>query len=37
LQFYDASKNHSRRWCSMNACGNRMKAALHYRRSRKNR
>jgi predicted RNA-binding Zn ribbon-like protein len=36
LQFYDTSKNHSRRWCSMNVCGNRMKAALHYRRSRGN-
>jgi predicted RNA-binding Zn ribbon-like protein len=24
--FYDASKNHSRRWCDMKICGNRMKA-----------
>jgi predicted RNA-binding Zn ribbon-like protein len=24
--FWDASKNHSRRWCSMRVCGNRTKA-----------
>ena len=30
--FYDESKNHSRRWCSMNRCGNRAKASIHYRR-----
>lgn len=24
--FYDTSKNHSRRWCDMKLCGNRMKA-----------
>ena len=34
LLFYDTTKNHTRRWCSMAGCGNRMKAALHYRRSR---
>lgn len=34
LYFYDVSKNHARRWCSMNICGNRMKAAAHYRRHR---
>jgi len=34
LFFYDASKNHSRRWCSMTACGNREKVAAHYRRQR---
>jgi predicted RNA-binding Zn ribbon-like protein len=34
LHFYDTSKNHSRRWCSMEVCGNRAKAATHYRRSR---
>jgi predicted RNA-binding Zn ribbon-like protein len=34
LYFYDVSKNHSRRWCSMNVCGNRMKVAAHYRRHR---
>jgi predicted RNA-binding Zn ribbon-like protein len=32
LYFYDRSKNHSRRWCSMSSCGNRAKAAAHYRR-----
>ena len=32
LYFYDESKNHRRRWCSMDRCGNRMKAALHYKR-----
>jgi len=34
LFFYDTTKNHSRRWCSMEACGNRMKVAAHYRRIR---
>lgn len=34
LYFYDTTKNHSRRWCSMSACGNRMKVAAHYRRLR---
>ena len=34
LFFYDTTKNHSRRWCSMTGCGNRMKAASHYRRKR---
>jgi predicted RNA-binding Zn ribbon-like protein len=34
LLFYDATKSHTRRWCSMAGCGNRMKAALHYRRTR---
>jgi len=29
LWFYDISKNHSRRWCTMSICGNRAKAALH--------
>ncbi len=29
LWFYDVSKNHSRRWCTMTICGNRAKAALH--------
>jgi predicted RNA-binding Zn ribbon-like protein len=36
LHYYDTSKNHSRRWCSMEWCGNRMKAAKHYRRHRAN-
>jgi predicted RNA-binding Zn ribbon-like protein len=33
LFFYDTTKNHARRWCSMAACGNRAKVAAHYRRS----
>ena len=35
LYYYDISKNHKRRWCSMNACGNRMKAAAHYERKKR--
>ncbi len=35
LYFYDTTKNHSRRWCSMAACGNRAKAAAFYQRQRK--
>ena len=31
--FLDLSKNHSRRWCSMESCGNRAKARRHYSRS----
>ena len=31
--FIDQSKNHSRRWCSMESCGNRAKARRHYARS----
>lgn len=31
--FVDESRNGSRRWCDMNACGNRMKARRHYERS----
>jgi predicted RNA-binding Zn ribbon-like protein len=34
LFFVDTSRAHSRRWCSMATCGNRIKAARHYRRSR---
>lgn len=30
--FIDASRNHSRRWCSMEACGNRAKAKRHYQK-----
>ena len=30
--FYDTSKNHTRRWCSMEYCGNRAKAARHRQR-----
>lgn len=33
LFFYDTSKNHTRRWCSMSTCGNRMKARTHYERA----
>jgi len=29
LVFYDRTKAHARRWCSMAACGNRAKAAAH--------
>ena len=31
--FYDTSRNHSRRWCSMDSCGNRAKAQRHYQRN----
>ena len=30
--FLDHSRNRSRRWCSMETCGNRAKARRHYRR-----
>ncbi|HYM02392.1 MAG TPA: CGNR zinc finger domain-containing protein [Stellaceae bacterium] len=29
VMFYDCTKAHSRRWCSMALCGNRAKAAAH--------
>jgi len=32
--FLDESRNRSRRWCSMESCGNRAKARRHYHRSR---
>jgi predicted RNA-binding Zn ribbon-like protein len=32
--FYDRSKNHSRRWCDMKQCGNRMKARRFYQKHR---
>jgi predicted RNA-binding Zn ribbon-like protein len=32
--FLDTSRNHSRRWCDMKACGNRAKARRHYERNR---
>ncbi len=32
--FLDTSKNHSRRWCDMKLCGNRVKARNHYQRGR---
>jgi predicted RNA-binding Zn ribbon-like protein len=31
--FIDQTKNHSRRWCSMESCGNRAKARRHYARA----
>ena len=30
--FLDTSKNHRRRWCSMESCGNRAKVNRHYQR-----
>jgi predicted RNA-binding Zn ribbon-like protein len=30
--FIDTSRNHTRRWCSMNDCGNRAKSRRHYAR-----
>jgi predicted RNA-binding Zn ribbon-like protein len=35
LWFYDTSKNHSRRWCSMEGCGNRHKVTAHYRKKKR--
>jgi predicted RNA-binding Zn ribbon-like protein len=35
LHFYDTTKNHARRWCSMSGCGNRAKVAAHYQRTRR--
>jgi predicted RNA-binding Zn ribbon-like protein len=34
LIFYDRTKSHARRWCSMAVCGNRAKAAAHRARQR---
>ncbi|MDR3416090.1 MAG: CGNR zinc finger domain-containing protein [Nevskia sp.] len=34
LMFYDRTKGHGRRWCSMSVCGNRAKAAAHRARLR---
>lgn len=31
--FLDLSKNHSRRWCDINDCGNRAKQRRHYQRA----
>ena len=33
--FVDTSRNRSRRWCSMESCGNRAKAHRHYQRQQK--
>ena len=35
VHFYDTSKKGSRRWCSMNICGNRLKVAAYQRRQRR--
>jgi predicted RNA-binding Zn ribbon-like protein len=35
LWFYDTTRNGTRRWCSMAACGNRAKARRHYDRVKK--
>ena len=35
LWFFDATRNGTRRWCSMEVCGNRAKARRHYDRVRK--
>ena len=32
--FFDLTRNRSRRWCSMERCGNRAKARRHYKRQR---
>jgi predicted RNA-binding Zn ribbon-like protein len=32
--FISQCKNHSRRWCSMESCGNRTKARRHYTKGR---
>lgn len=32
LWFLDTSKNNTRRWCSMDGCGNRHKAATHHQK-----
>jgi len=34
VHFFDSSKKGSRRWCSMNICGNRLKVASYQRRKR---
>ncbi|MFF9847958.1 CGNR zinc finger domain-containing protein [Streptomyces litmocidini] len=36
LHFFDTSRNGTRRWCSMAACGNRAKASRHYARTKEN-
>lgn len=33
--FIDTTRNHSRRWCSMDTCGNRAKASRNYQRRRR--
>ena len=34
LWFLDTTRSGTRRWCSMTACGNRLKARRHYQRQR---
>lgn len=34
VHFFDTSKKGSRRWCSMNICGNKLKVASYHRRKR---
>jgi predicted RNA-binding Zn ribbon-like protein len=34
LHFFDTSRKGSRRWCSMNICGNKLKVAAYQRRKR---
>ncbi len=34
VHYYDASKKGSRRWCSMNICGNKLKVAAYQQRTR---
>jgi len=34
VHFYDTSKKGSRRWCSMNICGNKIKVATYQRKKR---
>ena len=36
LWFYDKTKSHRRRWCTMSICGNRNKAANHRQRAAEN-
>lgn len=36
LHFLDTSKKGSRRWCSMNICGNKLKVAAYHQRQRGN-
>ncbi len=35
MLFLDTSRNKSRRWCSMQSCGNRAKAKRHYQRAKR--
>jgi predicted RNA-binding Zn ribbon-like protein len=37
LIFLDTSRSHTRRWCSMDLCGNRRKVAAHTQRTRQRR